>query len=75
MKIRLEVYLPFRGRGWWRGVEQLSPGTTLAQLTHRLGLDGRPDLSMLVNGRFFPDHNAPLAEGDQVTYVRRSEGG
>lgn len=74
MRIQLEVFLPFRSKSFWRGEEELADGTTLAQLMQALGFAGRPEIAPIVNGRF-PDLEAPLQEGDLVTFVRRSEGG
>lgn len=73
LSIRLEVYLPFRGRRSWKGLEQVAAGTTPGALLERLAL-GEPELAVLVNGRNVPaDH--PLNDGDEVAILRHAEGG
>ncbi|BDG61080.1 MoaD/ThiS family protein [Caldinitratiruptor microaerophilus] len=73
MRIRLEVYLPFRGERIWRGEEDVPDGTTPAGLLERLGLK-EPDLALLVNGRYVPP-DRPLEDGAEVAILRRAEGG
>lgn len=73
MRVRLEVYLPFRGERIWRGEEEVPDGTTPAGLLDRLGLV-EPDLAVLVNGRYFP-LDRPLEDGAEVAVLRRAEGG
>jgi sulfur carrier protein ThiS len=73
LTIRLEVYLPFRGRRTWRGEEPVAPGTTVGVLMAALAV-GEPDLTVLVNGR----HAGPdrlLQAGDEVAVLRHAEGG
>lgn len=71
--IRLEVYLPFRGKRMWRGDEQIAPGTTVGALTAALAI-AEPELAVLVNGRRLPD-DTQLQPGDEVAILRQSEGG
>lgn len=73
LSIRLEVYLPFRGRRMWRGTEEVAAGSTLGDLMARLALS-EPDLAALLNGRHRPPET-PLADGDEVAILRQSEGG
>lgn len=73
MRIRLEVYLPFRGERIWRGDEEVPEGITPAGLLEHLGL-AEPDLAVLVDGRFAPA-DRPLREGAEVAILRRAEGG
>lgn len=71
--IRLEVYLPFRGRRLWRGEEAVPEGLTAGQVTAHLGLT-EPELAVLVNGRHVEDATV-LEPGDEVAVLRRAEGG
>lgn len=71
--IRLEVYLPFRGKRRWRGEERVPAGTPAGALPALLGLS-EPELAVLVNGRY-RDESTPLAEGDEVAVLRQAEGG
>ncbi|MDF2630283.1 MAG: hypothetical protein K0R39_4114 [Symbiobacteriaceae bacterium] len=73
LSIRLEVYLPFRGRRMWRGLEEVAAGTTLGGLLTGLALP-ESDLATLLNGRYRPP-DILLAEGDEVAILRQSEGG
>ena len=73
LSIRLEVYLPFRGRRMWRGTEEVPAGTTLAALLDALALP-EPDLAILLNGRHRPPETL-LSDGDEVAVLRQSEGG
>lgn len=73
LTIRLEVYVPFRGRRIWRGEERVAMGTTVAQLLQALGL-GEPELSVLVGGRLVSPGTA-LRQGDAVAVLRQAEGG
>lgn len=73
IKIRLEVYLPFRGARTWRGEETLYAGTTAAGLLEQLALP-EPELAVLVNGRSVPE-TTKLQEGDEVAVLRHAEGG
>ncbi|MFZ5817928.1 MAG: MoaD/ThiS family protein [Bacillota bacterium] len=73
MRIRLEVYLPFRGRRRWQGEELLPAGMTVGGLTAHLGLT-EPELAVLVNGRYV-EPQTPLSEGDEVAVLRQAEGG
>lgn len=74
MEIRLEVYLAFRGQRIWKGTEAVPAGTTPAELVRLLGLADHPELAVIVNGRHHDDHQ-PLAPGDEVAILRRSDGG
>lgn len=74
MRIWLEVYLPFRGARIWKGEEEVPDGITPAALLAHLGLDGYPELAVIVNGRYHPDY-APIPPGAEVAILRRSEGG
>ncbi|MCG0239474.1 MAG: MoaD/ThiS family protein [Bacillota bacterium] len=74
MRIQLEVYLEFRGQRVWKGEEEVPPGITPAGLLAHLGLDGRPDLAVIVDGRYWPETD-PIPEGAEVAVLRRSEGG
>lgn len=74
MQIRLEVYLTFRGQRIWKGTEEVPEGTTPERLLRLLGLDGHPELAVIVNGRHH-EEDAPLAPGDEVAVLRRSDGG
>lgn len=71
--IRLEVFLPFRGRRIWRGEEEVPAGTTAGGLPALLGLD-LPELAVLVGGRHVADETL-LASRDEVVVIPRSEGG
>jgi len=71
--IRLEVYLPFRGRRTWKGEERLAAALTAGALPATLGLN-EPDLAVLVNGRHVPEETL-LQSGDDVAVLRRAEGG
>lgn len=73
LTIRLEVFLPFRGRKVWRGTEAVPSGTTAEGVLAWLSL-GEPDLAVLVNGRGVPGGTV-LREGDEVAVLRRAEGG
>ena len=73
LSIRLEVYLPFRGRRMWRGMEEVAAGTSLATLAAALDLR-EPELAILLNGRHRPPDTL-LADGDEVAILRQSEGG
>lgn len=71
--VRLEVYLPFRGRSVWRGEDQVAEGTTVGGLVGALGL-AEPELAVLLNGRWaLPD--TALQAGDLVAVLRQAEGG
>lgn len=72
--IRLEVYLPFRGRSVWKGDEAVPTPATATTLLGHLGLDGHPELSVIINGRLWPE-DSPLADGDHVAVLRAAEGG
>lgn len=71
--IRLEVYLPFRGRRVWRGEETVPAGLTAGQLTACLGLT-EPELTVLVGGRHVAE-GTELRSGDEVAVLRHAEGG
>lgn len=73
LSIRLEIYLPFRGRRMWRGTEEVASGTTLGALLTALALP-EPDLAILLNGRHRPP-DTPLSDGNEVAILRQSEGG
>lgn len=73
LTIRLEVYLPFRGRSVWRGSETVPFGTTAAGVRRLLELT-EPELAVLVNGRNVAEATR-LAAGDEVTILRQAEGG
>lgn len=73
IRIRLEVYLPFRGHRIWRGEEQISAGTTLEALMQTLAI-GEGELAVLVNGRHV-DPATLLRAGDEVAVLRQAEGG
>lgn len=73
LSIRLEVYLPFRGRSLWRGSEVVPDGTTAGQITAFLGLE-EPELAVLVNGRNVPGSTLLQAD-DEVAVLRQAEGG
>jgi sulfur carrier protein ThiS len=72
--IRLEVYLPFRGRSVWKGEEAVPAPATAATVLSHLGLDGHPELSVIINGRLWPEDTL-LVDGDQVAVLRAAEGG
>lgn len=71
--IRLEVYLPLRGRRRWTGEEAIPTGLTAGALPAHLGLT-EPELAILVGGRHV-DPDTVLNEGDEVAVLRRAEGG
>ena len=73
IEIRLEVYLPFRGRRLWRGDEQVPAGTTAAGLLAHLDLQ-EPELAVLVGGRSVAPETL-LRSGDEVAILRHAEGG
>lgn len=73
LTIQLEVYLPFREKGIWRGEEAIPAGTTAAALLDLLALT-EPELVVLVNGRHLPDGSC-LRDGDEVAILRQAEGG
>ena len=71
--IRLEVFLPFRGRRTWRGEEEVPGGTTAGALPTFLGLE-LPELAVLVGGRHVAEETL-LQAGDDVVVIPRAEGG
>jgi|GEM_PF-2280955 len=71
--IRLEVYLPFRGRRLWRGEEAVPPGTTVDALLEGLHVQ-EPELAVVVNGRRAASSTV-LQGGDEVAILRQVEGG
>lgn len=71
--IRLEVYVPFRGRRIWRSEEAIPAGTTAGAVITVLGIS-EPDLAVLVNGRNVGDETL-LSQGDEVAILRQAEGG
>lgn len=73
VRIRLEVYLPFRGQRRWSGEEEIPPGMTVGQLPSHLGIR-EPDLAVLVGGRYAQTSQL-LRDGDQVAVLRQAEGG
>lgn len=73
VKLKLEVYLSFRGKRTWRGEEVVPPGTTAAGLLSLLGVT-EPELSVLVNGRNVAEETV-LENGDEVAILRQAEGG
>lgn len=73
LTIWLEVYLPFRGKRFWKGHEQVAVGMTAGALLSQLAL-GEPELAVLVNGRNVPE-TFRLSPGDEVAILRHAEGG
>ena len=73
IEIRLEVYLPFRGRRLGRGVELVPAGTTAAGRLAHLDLQ-EPELAVLVGGRSVAPETL-LRSGDEVAILRHAEGG
>lgn len=74
MPVRLEVYVPFRGRRVWKSEEQVPAGVSPATLLRSLGLESAGDLTVLVNGRYHAA-DQPIPPGAEVAVLRRSEGG
>lgn len=72
--IQLQVYLPFRGRTVWKGEEAVPTPATAETLLSHLGLYGQPELSVIINGRLWPEDTL-LADNDQVAVLRAAEGG
>lgn len=73
VRIRLEVYLPFRGRHRWVGEEEVPAGMTAGSLPAHLGLT-EPELAVLVGGRYV-SADTVLTGGDEVAVLRQAEGG
>jgi sulfur carrier protein ThiS len=71
--IKLEVYLPFRGRRLWRGDQEVATGLTVGELPAAIGLTA-PELAVLVGGRHVPPETL-LQPGDEVAILRQAEGG
>lgn len=74
MRIRLEVYLPFRDQRIYRADEEVPADITPIRLLAHLGMEHHPELAVLVDGRYHPD-DQPIHPGAEVAILRRSEGG